>query len=71
LVFIGVMSRLPLPESIATNPLRFWPWFSLLALWPLAWKLNAAKRDLHRLVVCFLDGCAKEFRFVRVPQDRD
>ena len=70
LVFIGVMSRLPFPESIATSPLRFWPWFSLLILWPLAWKLNAAKRDLHRLVVCFLDGCAKEFRFVRVPHDR-
>ncbi len=70
LVFIGVLSRLPFPESIATNPLRFWPWLTLLVLWPLAWKLNAAKRDLHRLVVCFLDGCAKEFRFVRVSQDR-
>ncbi|MEY2787359.1 MAG: hypothetical protein RLZZ34_502, partial [Verrucomicrobiota bacterium] len=31
----------------------------------------AAKRDLHRLVVSFLDGCAKEFHFVRVPSPRD
>jgi len=71
LVFIGVLSRLPFPESVATNPLRFWPWLSLLALWPLAWKLNSAKRDLHRLVVSFLDDCAKEFRFIRVPKTRD
>jgi glycosyltransferase involved in cell wall biosynthesis len=68
LVFIGIWSRLPFPEpATPPGPLRFWPWLSLLLLWPLAWKLNAAKRDLHRLVAAFLDGCAKEFRLVRVP----
>jgi len=68
LVFIGIWSRLPFPEpSTPPSLLRFWPWLSLLLLWPLAWKLNGAKRDLHRLVASFLDGCAKEFRFVRVP----
>ena len=68
LVFIGLWIRLPFPESVGpASPVRFWPWLSLLALWPLAWRLNTAKQDLHRLVVSFLDDCAKEFRFVRVP----
>jgi glycosyltransferase involved in cell wall biosynthesis len=68
LVFIGLASRFPFPESLSGTPYRFWPWLVLLSLWPLAWRLNLAQRELHRLVVAFLDDCAKEFRLVRVPR---
>jgi GT2 family glycosyltransferase len=68
LLFIGISGRFPFPESIATSPLRFWPWLILISLWPLAWRLNVAKRELHRLVVAFLDERAKEFKFVRVSK---
>jgi len=68
LLFIGVASRVQFPESLAGSPLRFWPWLTLILLWPLAWRLNRAQRELHRLVVAFLDDCAKEFRLVRVSE---
>lgn len=68
LLFIGISGRFPFPESVATSPLRFWPWLVLITLWPLAWRLNVAKRELHRLVVAFLDDRAKEFKFVRVSK---
>ena len=41
-------------------------WLLLLLLPPLAWRLNAAKRDLRRVMVAFLDERAKEFKLVRV-----
>lgn len=68
LLFIGVASRFPFPEALSGSFLRFWPWLTLLTLWPLAWSLNRAQRDLHRLVVAFLDDCAKEFRLIRVSK---
>jgi hypothetical protein len=66
LLFIGFMGRFPYSDAVASGPLRFLPWLVLLVLWPLAWRLNLAKRDLHRLVVAFLDERAKEFRLARV-----
>ena len=68
LLFIGVASRFPYPESLVGTPYRFWPWLVLLSLWPLAWRLNRAKHELHRLVVAFLDDCAKEFRMLRASK---
>ena len=76
LLFIGVVSRLqglPPIDPFSTLPavsrfLHHWPWLILLSLWLLAWKLNHAQRELHRLVVAFLDDCAKEFSLVRISK---
>ena len=47
---------------------KWWLWSLLLLLMPLAGWLNSAKRDLRRLIVHFLDECAKEFGLVRVER---
>jgi O-antigen biosynthesis protein len=72
LLAIGVLLRYPIMEAVDgwTLGARQWPWLLLLLLWPLAWRLNLAKRDLHRLIAAFLDERAKAFRLVRVSDGR-
>jgi hypothetical protein len=48
---------------------KWWAWSVLLALPLVAWRLNASRRDLQRLIAAFLDERAKEFHFVRIDVD--
>jgi glycosyltransferase involved in cell wall biosynthesis len=52
----------------ANSTLRWSVWSLLLFLPLIAWWLNAARRDLMRLMATFLDELAKEFKLVKLTQ---